>query len=254
MNESESRALERGRRRLHAGRAGARRGGRAGAPRRGLRALPGRDALADAGGRRAAGRRRAARAAARAARAGDGRGALRRRAGGRLRRRAGRGRALRPRRRLAARARLRPDGPAAGGRASPPRCWSSPPSPASRSAAGSAPTKAARPARSSPARPPGVTAKVVSEGDSGTLHLANVKQLPTTACSRPGSSATAKSNRCEALFVPDRKGRASTELPDMDGVEVVMVTDRARGRQQVADLGADRHDRRSPVGTAAGRA
>ena len=33
----------------------------------------------------------------------------------------------------------------------------------------------------------------------------------------------------QALFVPDREGRASTELADMDGVEVVMVTTEPKG-------------------------
>jgi hypothetical protein len=33
----------------------------------------------------------------------------------------------------------------------------------------------------------------------------------------------------EALFVPDREGQASTEVPDMDGVELVMVTTEPTG-------------------------
>ena len=42
----------------------------------------------------------------------------------------------------------------------------------------------------------------------------------------------------QALFVPDREGRAATTIADMDGVEVVMVTTEPQRRQQGADLGS----------------
>jgi anti-sigma-K factor RskA len=75
---------------------------------------------------------------------------------------------------------------------------------------------------------PGVTAEMVSEGDSGTLRLANVK-LPSDRVLEAWVQRDGEVEPVEALFVPDREGRASTELPDMDGVEVVMVTTEPEG-------------------------
>jgi anti-sigma-K factor RskA len=77
--------------------------------------------------------------------------------------------------------------------------------------------------------PSGVTAKMVNEGDSGALHLANVKQLPSDRVLEAWVRRDGDVEPVEALFVPDRKGQASTELPDMNGVEVVMVTTEPRG-------------------------
>jgi anti-sigma-K factor RskA len=76
---------------------------------------------------------------------------------------------------------------------------------------------------------PGITAKMVSEGDSGTLHLDNVKPLPSDRVLEAWVQRDGEVEAVEALFVPDRKGRASTELPAMDGVEVVMVTTEPEG-------------------------
>jgi anti-sigma-K factor RskA len=76
---------------------------------------------------------------------------------------------------------------------------------------------------------PGITARMVSEGDSGTLHLDNVKPLPSDRVLEAWVQRDGEVEAVEALFVPDRKGRASTELPDMDGVEVVMVTTEPEG-------------------------
>lgn len=76
---------------------------------------------------------------------------------------------------------------------------------------------------------PGVTAEMVSEGDSGTLHLANVAQLPSDRVLEAWVRRDGQVEAVEALFVPDREGRASTELPDMEGVEVVMVTKEPSG-------------------------
>lgn len=76
---------------------------------------------------------------------------------------------------------------------------------------------------------PGVTAKMVAEGDAGTLKLANVDQLPPDrvleAWVRRGGEVTP----VRALFVPDSEGRASTTIPDTRGVEVVMVTTEPQG-------------------------
>ncbi len=76
---------------------------------------------------------------------------------------------------------------------------------------------------------PGVTARMVSEGDSGTLHLANVNQLTNDKILEAWVRRDGEVEPVRALFVPDREGRASTELPDMSGVEVVMVTAEPRG-------------------------
>jgi anti-sigma factor RsiW len=77
--------------------------------------------------------------------------------------------------------------------------------------------------------PPGVTAKVISSDSGGTLHLANVKQIPDDRVLEAWVQRDGEVEPVEALFVPDRKGQASTELPDMDGVEVVMVTTEPKG-------------------------
>ncbi|MCW2987743.1 MAG: anti-ECFsigma factor, ChrR [Solirubrobacterales bacterium] len=76
---------------------------------------------------------------------------------------------------------------------------------------------------------PGVTAKMIGQGDSGTLYLANVKQLPSDRVLEAWVQRDGEVEPVEALFVPDRKGQASTELPDMNGVEVVMVTTEPSG-------------------------
>jgi anti-sigma-K factor RskA len=77
--------------------------------------------------------------------------------------------------------------------------------------------------------PLGVSAKMIDEGDSGTLHLANVSQLPKDRVLEAWVRRDGEVEPVEALFVPDREGHASTELPDMDGVEVVMVTTEPTG-------------------------
>jgi len=77
--------------------------------------------------------------------------------------------------------------------------------------------------------PSGVTAKMISEGDSGTLHLANVHQLPDDRVLEAWVQRDGEVEAVRALFVPDREGQASTELPDMNGVEVVMVTAEPKG-------------------------
>jgi anti-sigma-K factor RskA len=71
---------------------------------------------------------------------------------------------------------------------------------------------------------PGVTAKVVDKGDGGALHLANVRQLPDERVLQAWVQRDGEVEPVQALFVPDREGRARTELPDMSEVEAVMVT------------------------------
>ncbi|HEU4393660.1 MAG TPA: anti-sigma factor [Solirubrobacterales bacterium] len=76
---------------------------------------------------------------------------------------------------------------------------------------------------------PGVTAKMVSEGEAGTLRLDNVDQLPDGKVLEAWVRRDGEVEPVRALFVPDHEGRASTQLPSMDGVEVVMVTAEPKG-------------------------
>jgi anti-sigma-K factor RskA len=75
----------------------------------------------------------------------------------------------------------------------------------------------------------GVTAKVVEKGDGGTLHLANVHKLPSDRVLEAWVRREGKVEPVRALFVPDRKGRASTTISDMNGVDTVMVTTEPAG-------------------------
>lgn len=78
-------------------------------------------------------------------------------------------------------------------------------------------------------RAPGVTARMVSEGAGGTLHLANVKQLPEGRVLQAWVARDGEVEAVPALFVPDREGNASTTIADMEGVDTVMVTSEPRG-------------------------
>jgi anti-sigma-K factor RskA len=78
-------------------------------------------------------------------------------------------------------------------------------------------------------RAPGVTARVVSDGDSGTLHLANVRQLPAGKVLEAWVRREGRVEAVPALFVPDREGTATTTIADMSGVDTVMVTAEPRG-------------------------
>lgn len=71
---------------------------------------------------------------------------------------------------------------------------------------------------------PGITAEMVDEGDGGTLRLANVRQLADREVLQAWVQRDGEVESVPALFVPDHEGRASTQLPSMDGVEAVMVT------------------------------
>ncbi len=76
---------------------------------------------------------------------------------------------------------------------------------------------------------PGVTAKMIGEGDKGTLRLANVKQLPPERVLEAWIQRDGEVTPVRALFVPDGSGHASTTIPDTRGVEVVMVTAEPQG-------------------------
>jgi anti-sigma-K factor RskA len=78
-------------------------------------------------------------------------------------------------------------------------------------------------------RAPGVTARMVSEGEAGALRLANVDQLPRDQVLEAWVRRDGRVSPVRALFVPDRDGRAATMIPDLRGVDAVMVTAEPRG-------------------------
>jgi anti-sigma-K factor RskA len=77
---------------------------------------------------------------------------------------------------------------------------------------------------------PGVTAKMVREGNSGTLRLANVSRLPVDQVLQMWVRRGEKVESADAsLFVPNRDGAAIAVIEDMRGVNAVMVTAEPRG-------------------------
>jgi anti-sigma-K factor RskA len=78
-------------------------------------------------------------------------------------------------------------------------------------------------------RSPGVTAKVVRQGETGTLHLANVRQLPRDKVLQAWVQRGKRVVSAKTLFVPNPDGTASATIDNMDGVNTVMVTAEPRG-------------------------
>lgn len=77
---------------------------------------------------------------------------------------------------------------------------------------------------------PGVTAKMISHSSGeGTLQLANVHQVPSDRVLEAWVRRDGEVEPVRALFVPDSRGRATTTIADMDGVDLVMVTAEPRG-------------------------
>lgn len=76
---------------------------------------------------------------------------------------------------------------------------------------------------------PGVTAKMVRDGDSGTLRLANVHQLPSSEVLQAWVQRGKRIESAKTLFVPNRDGTATAVIDDMQGVDTVMVTAEPRG-------------------------
>jgi anti-sigma-K factor RskA len=72
--------------------------------------------------------------------------------------------------------------------------------------------------------PGGVTAKVIRDGDGATLRLADVKKLPEGRVLEAWVRRDGEVKPVRALFVPDRRGRASTTIGNMHDVDLVMVT------------------------------
>jgi anti-sigma-K factor RskA len=71
--------------------------------------------------------------------------------------------------------------------------------------------------------------KMVQEGDSGTLQLSGVHQLPPDKVLEAWVEREGEVEAVPALFVPDRHGQAETRIADMSGVGTVMVTEEPQG-------------------------
>jgi anti-sigma-K factor RskA len=75
----------------------------------------------------------------------------------------------------------------------------------------------------------GLNVKMVQEGDSGTLQLSGVHQLPPDKVLEAWVEREGQVEAVPALFVPNRDGQAETRIADMNGVAVVMVTEEPQG-------------------------
>ena len=78
-------------------------------------------------------------------------------------------------------------------------------------------------------QPDGIEAKMVREGNAGTLQLDGVHQLPPQKVLEAWVRREGRVEAVPALFVPDREGRAETTIADMSGVDTVMVTEEPQG-------------------------
>ena len=81
--------------------------------------------------------------------------------------------------------------------------------------------------------PPGISARVVREGDKGTLFLADVKELPDNRVLEAWVRRDGEVEPVRELFVPDPRGAASTTIDDMRHVDLVMVTTEPAGGSEV---------------------
>jgi anti-sigma-K factor RskA len=76
---------------------------------------------------------------------------------------------------------------------------------------------------------PGVVARVVRDGETGTLRLANLRQLPPDKVLQAWVRRGGQVVSAKALFVPNSDGTATATIDDMQGVNTVMVTAEPRG-------------------------
>jgi len=72
--------------------------------------------------------------------------------------------------------------------------------------------------------PPGVTAKMVSNGHSGVLYLKNIPHLPPEKLLQTWVERDDQIVSAGVLFIPAPNGTATATINDMRGVEAVMVT------------------------------
>lgn len=78
-------------------------------------------------------------------------------------------------------------------------------------------------------RSPGVTAEMVRDGETGTLRLANLHQLPAGRVLQAWVQRGKQVVSAKALFVPNPDGTATATIDHMQGVNTVMVTAEPRG-------------------------
>jgi anti-sigma-K factor RskA len=76
---------------------------------------------------------------------------------------------------------------------------------------------------------PGVTAEMVREGETGTLRLANLHQLPAGKVLQAWVQRGKQVVSAKALFAPNSDGTATATIDNMHGVNTVMVTAEPRG-------------------------
>ncbi len=76
---------------------------------------------------------------------------------------------------------------------------------------------------------PGVTAKMVRDGETGTLRLANLHQLPSDEVLQAWVRRGRRVVSAKTLFVPSPDGTATATIDGMRGVNAVMVTAEPRG-------------------------
>jgi anti-sigma-K factor RskA len=76
---------------------------------------------------------------------------------------------------------------------------------------------------------PGVTAQMVRQGETGTLRLANLHQLPPNKVLQAWVQRGKRVVSAKTLFVPNSDGTATATIDGMDGVSAVMVTAEPRG-------------------------
>jgi anti-sigma-K factor RskA len=84
----------------------------------------------------------------------------------------------------------------------------------------------------------GIEVKMVREGDGGTLHLANLHELPPGKVLEAWVRREGTVEAVPALLVPDRQGQAETTIADMSGVDTVMVTEEPQGGSEEPTLPA----------------
>jgi anti-sigma-K factor RskA len=76
---------------------------------------------------------------------------------------------------------------------------------------------------------PAVTAELVRDGGSGTLHLAHLHQLRRDEVLQAWVQRGKRIVSAKTLFVPNPDGTASATIDDMHAVDTVMVTAEPRG-------------------------
>jgi anti-sigma-K factor RskA len=77
--------------------------------------------------------------------------------------------------------------------------------------------------------PPGMTAALYRNGDTGMLQLAHVHRMPRDMVLEAWVRRGGRVAPVRGLFMPDRRGVATATIGDLGGVETVMVSLEPRG-------------------------